>query len=227
VHRRDHGRPSSERADGILQADVHPIRRANPRPSSPHPLSAARLTASQGHANPTTHYPELVLNNFATRLGHAVGRMFQTLFPPLPEFQGRQVVTLHNQRDFLFLRRHRYAFRSADKVALQEIGPRLTLKLRALKRGLPAVANLGAPARPLEFDDGADEEAGEGEDAPRLDGEGAMPGAEPDADADADSAPAPPRQKRAPAPPAGPPKTNEYEWQWKPELETSRRTFFL
>ena len=27
--------------------------------------------------------------------------MFQTLFPQMPEFQGRQVVTLHNQRDFL------------------------------------------------------------------------------------------------------------------------------
>jgi len=24
-----------------------------------------------------------------------------------------------------------------------------------------------------------------------------------------------------------PPKTDEYEWVWKPELETSRRTFFL
>jgi hypothetical protein len=49
-----------------------------------------------------------VLNGFVTRLGHAVGRMFQTTFPQLPEFQGRQVVTLHNQRDFLFFRRHRF-----------------------------------------------------------------------------------------------------------------------
>jgi hypothetical protein len=24
-----------------------------------------------------------------------------------------------------------------------------------------------------------------------------------------------------------PPKANEFEWQWKPELETTRRTFFL
>lgn len=63
---------------------------------------------SQGHARATPHHPELILNGFVTRLGHAVGRMFQTLFPPLPEFEGRQVVTLHNQRDFLFFRRHRY-----------------------------------------------------------------------------------------------------------------------
>jgi len=36
---------------------------------------------------------------------------------------------------------HRYAFRSPEKVALQEIGPRFTLKLRWLKKGIPAVYN--------------------------------------------------------------------------------------
>ena len=92
------------------------------------------------------------MNGFVTRLGLCVGRMFQTCFPPLPEFQGRQVVTLHNQRDFLFFRRHRYAFRSTEKVALQEIGPRFTLKLRWLKKGIPAVQQFGAPPKPLEFD---------------------------------------------------------------------------
>lgn len=65
-------------------------------------------TIVQGHARATPHHPELVLNGFVTRLGHACGRMFQTAFPQLPEFQGRQVVTLHNQRDFIFFRRHRY-----------------------------------------------------------------------------------------------------------------------
>ena len=28
----------------------------------------------QNHGNPTGHKPELVLNNFTTRLGHRVGR---------------------------------------------------------------------------------------------------------------------------------------------------------
>ena len=91
----------------------------------------------QNHARATPHNPELILNGFVTTLGHTVGKMFQHLFPPLPEFEGRQVVTLHNQRDFLFFRRHRYAFRSTEKVALQEIGPRFTLKLKWLKKGLP------------------------------------------------------------------------------------------
>ncbi|EJD47914.1 Brix-domain-containing protein [Auricularia subglabra TFB-10046 SS5] len=102
-------------------------------------LSSIELTKQIfGHARASPHHPELILNGFVTTLGHTVGRMFQTLFPPLPEFEGRQVVTLHNQRDFLFFRRHRYAFRSTEKVALQEIGPRFTLKLRWLKKSLPA-----------------------------------------------------------------------------------------
>ena len=61
-----------------------------------------------------------------------------------------------------FIRREcrmfRYAFRSPEKVALQEIGPRFTLKLRSLKKGLPDVKNLGAPSKPLQFDTGEDED---------------------------------------------------------------------
>lgn len=39
--------------------------------------------------------------------GTQVGRMFAALFPQSPEFVGRQVVTFHNQRDFIFFRQHR------------------------------------------------------------------------------------------------------------------------
>jgi len=45
----------------------------------------------------------------------------------------------------------RYAFRSTEKAALQEIGPRFTLKLRWLKKGIPAVQNFGASAPPLQL----------------------------------------------------------------------------
>ncbi|AQK55144.1 Ribosomal RNA processing Brix domain protein [Zea mays] len=59
------------------------------------------------HGNPTSHKPELVLNNFTTRLGHRVGRMIQSLFPQDPNFHGRRVVTFHNQRDYILFRHHR------------------------------------------------------------------------------------------------------------------------
>ena len=56
----------------------------------------------------TEHRPEVVLNNFTTMLGHRVGRMLASLFHFDPEFKGRRVMTLHNQRDYIFFRHHRY-----------------------------------------------------------------------------------------------------------------------
>ncbi|KAL1969042.1 hypothetical protein VTN77DRAFT_876 [Rasamsonia byssochlamydoides] len=109
-----------------------------------------------GHGKATGHWPELILNNFRTPLGLLTAHLFRTLFPPQPDFEGRQVVTLHNQRDYIFVRRHRYVFREkretekpvvgADgkemkgvegiKAGLQELGPRFTLKLRRIDKGI-------------------------------------------------------------------------------------------
>ena len=78
------------------------------------------------HARPSDHQPELILNNFSTRLGARIARFFTALLPQaraylvlenakfdliaivqVPEFEGRRVVTFHNQRDFIFFRHHR------------------------------------------------------------------------------------------------------------------------
>lgn len=109
-----------------------------------------------GHGRATGHWPELILNNFRTPLGLLTAHLFRNLFPPQPDFEGRQVVTLHNQRDYIFVRRHRYIFREkretekavvgADgkemegaqgiRTGLQELGPRFTLKLRRVDKGI-------------------------------------------------------------------------------------------
>lgn len=119
----------------------------------------------KGHGKPTEHLPELILNNFTTRIGHRIGRMLASLFPQHPNFRGRRVVTFHNQRDFIFFRHHRYIFetkemkeahskattktKSASKdsgsakkrhkevviARMQECGPRFTLKLLTLQHG--------------------------------------------------------------------------------------------
>lgn len=89
-----------------------------------------------GHGKATSHIPELVLNNFKTSLGKSVGSLFRSLFPHLPDIEGRQVITVHNQRDFIFFRRHRYVFRNEKKVGLQELGPQFTLRLRRVQRGI-------------------------------------------------------------------------------------------
>ncbi|KAI9856294.1 MAG: hypothetical protein M1824_005509 [Vezdaea acicularis] len=109
-----------------------------------------------GHGNPTNHFPELILNNFRTPLGLLTAHLFRTMFPPQPELEGRQVVTLHNQRDYIFLRRHRYVFRDKRateksvvgtdgkevkgmegiRAGLQELGPRFTMKLRRVDKAI-------------------------------------------------------------------------------------------
>lgn len=109
-----------------------------------------------GHGNPTSHPPELILNNFRTPLGLLTATLFRTLYPAIPDLRGRQVVTLHNQRDYILLRRHRYVFRDRRetekkvvgsdgkemkgveeiRAGLQELGPRMTLKLRRIDKGI-------------------------------------------------------------------------------------------
>ena len=79
--------------------------------------------------------PEVILNNFTTRLGHSIARMLASLFHYEPEFRGKRAVTFHNQRDYIFFRHHRYEFKNAEKVKLRELGPRFTLRLRALQKG--------------------------------------------------------------------------------------------
>eukprot|EP00968_Pinguiococcus_pyrenoidosus_P003525 scaffold228_cov312-Pinguiococcus_pyrenoidosus.AAC.43 len=122
--------------------------------------NAVLSTKVPNRGAPTSHTPELLLNNFRTRLGRRVARILGSLLPHQPQFQGRQVVTMHNQRDFIFVRQHRYIFNErADaaaaaaaagaagkkdekakaqesiKTRLQELGPRFTLKLKWIQEG--------------------------------------------------------------------------------------------
>ncbi|KAJ3416937.1 Ribosome production factor 1 [Chytridiales sp. JEL 0842] len=111
-------------------------------PTAHFKLSSLKLNKEiRGHGKMDDYKPELILNNFNTRLGHTVGRMLAALFPQVPEFEGRQVATFHNQRDFIFFRRHRYIFRDGKRCDLQELGPRFTLKLRWLQKGTFSTKN--------------------------------------------------------------------------------------
>ena len=86
--------------------------------------------------------PELILTNFKTAHGRRLARLLSILFPQKPNFKTRQVVVFHNQRDFIFFGRYKYAFRKeGEKVVLKEIGPRFTLKTRRFLKGLPKADN--------------------------------------------------------------------------------------
>ncbi|KAB0792221.1 hypothetical protein PPYR_07624 [Photinus pyralis] len=107
-------------------------------PTAHFKLSNVRITTEmrKTHKAITEHRPEVILNNFTTRLGLTIGRMLGSLFHYNPEFEGQRAVAFHNQRDYIFFRHYKYDFDANGKKAkLRELGPRFTLKLRSLQRG--------------------------------------------------------------------------------------------
>ncbi len=107
-------------------------------PTAHFKLSNVKITKEikRSHEEFTKHRPEVILNNFSTRLGLTIGRMLGALFHHDPEFKGRRAVTFHNQRDYIFFRHHRYQFtKEGTRAKLRELGPRFTLKLRSLQEG--------------------------------------------------------------------------------------------
>ena len=97
--------------------------------------------AEQGHEEQKPSAEEAdhraVLGVCGVRAAHGA-----CLVPHEPQFRGRQVITLHNQRDFIFFRHHRYVFEEKGEgkkrrvaARLQELGPRFTMKLRSLQMG--------------------------------------------------------------------------------------------
>ncbi|KAF7456265.1 putative IMP4 family U3 small nucleolar ribonucleoprotein (snoRNP) [Cryptosporidium felis] len=121
-------------------------------PTSYFRLRSVKLAQDmKGSAFSTTHNPEVILNNFDTRIGYRIGRQLASLFPFNPDFVGRRVIAFHNQRDFIFFRHYRYIFRkkssrkggdsevtqeqAINSAGLQEIGPRFTLKLMWIQEG--------------------------------------------------------------------------------------------
>jgi ribosome production factor 1 len=101
---------------------------------------------------------------------------------------------------------------------LQEIGPRFTLKLRWLRKGLPAVTAVdgripGGGDADNQTDDDEEAERQEKMDEDEAMGEiGKVLG-----------------KSKTPAELGIPAldEEQEYEWKWKPKMEVSRRTFFL
>ncbi|CAN6565896.1 unnamed protein product [Malus baccata var. baccata] len=80
----------------------------------------------KNHGNPTSHEPELVLNNFTTRLGHRIGRyIFEEKEAKQIESKGKKTKDANGESG------------PKGKVIarLQECGPRFTLKLISLQHG--------------------------------------------------------------------------------------------
>jgi len=80
------------------------------------------------HARVSDHEPEIILNNFTTRLGHTVARMFTSILPQRPDFHGRRVITFHNQRDFIFFSTTQICFRERKRSTITRDGTKVHSK---------------------------------------------------------------------------------------------------
>ena len=77
----------------------------------------------------STHMPEVLFAHFTGATGQALGIMVKKLFDGLPDFRGRQILSLCKKNNFIFIRFHRYIFSTTGKdVKIQELGPKITLK---------------------------------------------------------------------------------------------------
>ena len=91
----------------------------------------------KGHGVAVGYNPELMFKNFKTTLGFRVQRALNALFPKEEELKGRELITFHNQRDYIFFRYYRYIFTDDFQDAnLQEIGPRFAMRLLYVQKGL-------------------------------------------------------------------------------------------
>eukprot|EP00245_Coleochaete_scutata_P016812 TRINITY_DN8004_c0_g3_i1.p1 TRINITY_DN8004_c0_g3~~TRINITY_DN8004_c0_g3_i1.p1 ORF type:complete len:353 (-),score=73.26 TRINITY_DN8004_c0_g3_i1:59-1117(-) len=116
-------------------------------PTAHFKLSNLKLSKKiKNHGRSTKHMPELILNNFTTRLGHRVGRMIASIFPQDPQFRGRRVVTFHNQRDFIFFRHHRYIFEE-KAVKAEAVAKKKSSSAKAVQK--TGTAAQGNPPEPV------------------------------------------------------------------------------
>ena len=91
----------------------------------------------QGHGISVGYNPELMFKNFKTTLGFRVQRALNALFPKDEELKGRELITFQNHRDYIFFRYYRYIFTdNFTNVNLQEIGPRFSMRLLNVQKGL-------------------------------------------------------------------------------------------
>ena len=86
---------------------------------------------------PAVPLSEVFVSRFKSRLARRLSRLFCSLLAPkVKEEEEQQVpsnlITFHNQRDFIFFRHHEMDPSTADK---HEVGPRFTLKIAWLRAG--------------------------------------------------------------------------------------------
>eukprot|EP00360_Condylostoma_magnum_P000169 CAMPEP_0168313328 /NCGR_PEP_ID=MMETSP0210-20121227/1357_1 /TAXON_ID=40633 /ORGANISM="Condylostoma magnum, Strain COL2" /LENGTH=208 /DNA_ID=CAMNT_0008268827 /DNA_START=178 /DNA_END=801 /DNA_ORIENTATION=+ len=79
-------------------------------------------------------YPHLIFHDFNTRIGDRVADILKYIFP-VPKLDSRRVISFVNRDDYIVFRHHNYSKDDYNKVNLDELGPRFTMKLYEITLG--------------------------------------------------------------------------------------------
>lgn len=108
--------------------------------TSTYSLVSFVLCKNLGGVLDSGHMPELAFSGFSEEDNdHRTVEDMQRIFEgEPPEFEGRQIVSFTKKRGFIMCRKHRYIIRlpedptQPEKARLEEIGPRISLKLQTV-----------------------------------------------------------------------------------------------
>ncbi|KAK5989042.1 Ribosome production factor 1 [Cladobotryum mycophilum] len=106
-----------------------------------------------GHGNPTNHYPELLLNNFKTPLGLLTAKLFMTMFPLVPSSWADKSLLCITSTEKSVVSADGKELKGVESIraGLQELGPRFTLKLRRVDKGIGRAGSEGPDAAQWEW----------------------------------------------------------------------------
>lgn len=82
---------------------------------------------------PSTAFPHLVFEDLTSTLGNRVKSILQALFP-VPKPESRRLISFVNRNDWISFRQHTFT-KNKGQIELQEVGPRMELKLFRIVRG--------------------------------------------------------------------------------------------
>jgi len=90
----------------------------------------------EGAGTVSEAYPHLIFNNFESKLGQRCTNILKYLFP-VPKEDSKRIITFSNNEDFISFRHHVYKKSAENKndIDLDEVGPRLEMKLYDIKLG--------------------------------------------------------------------------------------------
>ncbi|XP_065189562.1 U3 small nucleolar ribonucleoprotein protein IMP4-like [Sycon ciliatum] len=89
---------------------------------------------TEGKEKMSQVFPHLVFDGFSSKLGSRVKDILKYLFP-VPKEDSRRIITFSNDSDYILFRHHTYKKKDGKTIELDEVGPRLQMRLFQIRLG--------------------------------------------------------------------------------------------